>query len=265
MPEFQDVLYEAVDHVARITINRPDVLNAYTQRTLRELTDAVRAAHGDRDVGVLVITGAGTRAFSSGGDVNCENPESFTAGADAMDELNKQLYVAFRDCTKPIIARVHGYAIAGGNHLAYMCDFTVAGESAVFGQNGARVASPAEGWIVSHLCSVVGMKRAKEIWMLCRRYCAREALAMGLINSVVPDAELDAEVDRWCAELLAKSPTVLALLKRSFDDAVLPVREQQDRFKIRELLNPGFFESGEQQEGAAAFLQKREPDFSKFR
>jgi dihydroxynaphthoic acid synthetase len=265
MPEFEDVLYETGNQIARITIDRPDVLNAYSPRTLRELIAAVRRAHADRDVGVVVITGAGTRAFSAGGDVTFETTEAFTAGADAMDELNKQLYVTFRDCTKPIIARVQGYAIAGGNHLAYMCDFTVAGESAVFGQNGARVASPAEGWIVSHLCSVVGMKRAKEIWMLCRRYSAREALDWGLINSVVPDAELDAEVERWCAELLAKSPTVLALLKRSFDDAVLSIREQQDRFKIRELLNPDFFDSGEQQEGAAAFLEKREPDFSKFR
>jgi 1,4-dihydroxy-2-naphthoyl-CoA synthase len=149
--------------------------------------------------------------------------------------------------------------------MAYMCDLTIAGRSAVFGQNGAAVASPAEGWIVSHLCSVVGMKRAKEIWMLCRRYSADEALAMGLVNSVVDDDSLDAEVEQWCAELLSKSPTVLGLLKRSFDDAVLGIREQQDRFKIRELLNPDFFTSGEQEEGAAAFLEKRRPDFSSFR
>lgn len=262
---YEHVVYEVRGAVAWVTINRPEVLNAYAPQTLIELIDAFRAAHADRSVGVIVLTGAGSRAFSAGGDINHENTESFTNGADAMDELNKDLYRVFRECTKPIIARVNGYAIAGGNHMAYMCDFTIAAESAIFGQNGAAVASPAEGWIVSHLCSVVGMKRAKEIWMLCRRYPAREALAMGLINAVVPDAELDVEVDRWCADLLAKSPTVLALLKRSFDDVGQSLREQQDRFKIRELLNPDFFASGEQEEGASAFLEKRKPDFSKFR
>jgi 1,4-dihydroxy-2-naphthoyl-CoA synthase len=146
-----------------------------------------------------------------------------------------------------------------------MCDFTIAAEHAVFGQNGPRVAAPAEGWVVSHLSSIVGMKRAKEIWMLCRRYSAQQAYEFGLVNAVVPRDALDAEVRRWCDELLALSPTVLALVKRSFDDSWDGVRHSQDGFKLRQQLNPAFFQSGEQAEGRGAFLEKRMPDFGPWR
>jgi dihydroxynaphthoic acid synthetase len=263
--ELTDVLYEVRDEVAHLTINRPEVLNAFTPHTLTELIGLVDRAARDPAVGVLVLTGAGDRAFSAGGDVRIEDETTFTLQSDSFDEIAKDLYRSFRLCPKPIIARVNGYAIGGGHHMAYMCDFTIASDDSVFGQNGPRVASPAEGWIVSYLWSIVGMKRAKEIWMLCRRYSAKEALDFGLVNSVVPRDELDAEVSRWCEDILALSPTVLALVKRSFDDTWEDIRTRQDAFKIRQQLNPSFFESGEQREGQRAFLEKRRPDFSPWR
>jgi 2-ketocyclohexanecarboxyl-CoA hydrolase len=176
------------------------------------------------------------------------------------------LYAAMRESLKPTIARVNGYAIGGGHHMAYICDFTIAADHAIFGQNGPRVASAAQGWYVSYLVRVVGAKRAREIWMLCRRYSAQQALEWGLANAVVPLADLDAEVAKWCDEILALSPTVLKLLKKSFDDEYLPLREAQgiERDYIPEI-NPAFFTSGEQAEGARAFLEKRRPDFSAFR
>jgi len=262
---FDDILYEIDKGVARVTINRPDKLNAFTPHTIKELTRAFEAAGRDNQVGVIVLTGAGDRAFSAGGDVSVENEAVFSAGPESFDALVKDLYAAFRGCLKPVIARVNGYAIGGGHHMAYACDFTIASDNAVFGQNGPRVASPAEGWLVSHLWTVVGMKRAKEIWMLCRRYSAQQALDWGLANAVVPKAELDAEVQRWCDELLALSPTVLKLVKKSFDDSLAQIREQQDRFSILQQVNPGFFASGEQTEGASAFMEKRAPDFSPWR
>lgn len=262
---YDDILYVVTDSVARITINRPEKLNAFTPHTLKELTAAVLQAGDDDRVGVIVLTGAGERAFCAGGDVSVENAETFATGPESFDQLVKNLYAAFRSCLKPVIARVNGYAIGGGHHMAYVCDFTIASDNAVFGQNGPRVASPAEGWLVSHLWTVVGMKRAKEIWMLCRRYSAQQALEWGLANAVVSQDELDDEVGRWCEELLALSPTVLKLVKKSFDDSVAQVREQQDRFSILNQVNPGFFDSGEQTEGASAFMEKRKPDFTAWR
>ncbi|MFZ2965264.1 MAG: enoyl-CoA hydratase-related protein [Rhodoglobus sp.] len=263
--DYNDILYDISDSVATITINRPDRLNAFTPFTVVELTRAIRAAGDDPRVGVIVLTGAGNRAFSSGGDVSVENEETFTGGPDAFDNLMKELYRAFRECLKPVIARVNGYAIGGGHHMAYICDFTIASDKSIFGQNGPRVASPAEGWLVSHLWTVVGMKRAKEIWMLCRRYTAQQALDWGLINASVPEDQLDAEVRRWADEMLALSPTVLKLVKKSFDDSLAQTRFQQDSYQILPQVNPGFFASGEQTEGADAFMQKRTPDFSQWR
>lgn len=264
LDEQPDVLYSVTDRVATITINRPDKLNAFSRRTLAELIPCVEAASEDRNVGVVVLTGAGGRAFSAGGDVNEESGDTLV-GEASFDELIKRLYAAFRQCPKPIIARIDGYAIGGGHHMAYMCDLTIASSRSVFGQNGARVASPAEGWLVSYLWTVVGMKRAKEIWMMCRRYDAQQALAFGLVNSVVPEDELDAEVRRWCDELLALSPTVLTCLKRSFDNSFDGIRDRQEATSILGGFNPGFWESGEQEEGARAFLEKRRPNFEAWR
>lgn len=264
---FTEVQYEIKDSVAWVTIDRPHKLNAFTPQTITELIEAFSSAGSDSRVGVIVLTGAGDRAFSAGGDVSMENEQTMSLGAgpDAFDARVKELYRVFRECLKPIIARVDGYAIGGGHHMAYMCDFTIASDRSTFGQNGPRVGSPAEGWFVSYLWTVVGMKRAKEIWMLCRRYSAQQALEWGLVNAVVPAEELDAEVRRWSDEMLGLSPTVLKLLKKSFDDSLAPMREAQDRFRILNQINPGFWASGEQSEGASAFLQKRTPDFSPWR
>ena len=261
--EYEDVLYEARNGVARITINRPKSYNAFTSRTLAELTHAFGRVGRDNHVGVAVLTGAGEKAFCAGGDIHWEAQGSLT-GQQAENEV-KAVYAAMRESLKPVIARINGYAIGGGHHLAYVCDFSVAAEHAILGQNGPRVASPAQGWLVSYLVRVVGAKRAREIWMLCRRYSAQQALEWGLVNSVVPLDRLDEEVERWCNEILALSPTVLKVLKKSFDDEYAPLRERQDAKNFLTEVNPVFFESGEQAEGAEAFLEKRPPDFTKWR
>ena len=257
--EYKDILYESGDHVARITINRPRQYNAFTGDTLKELTLAFEDAGGDDEVGVVVLTGAGDKAFCAGGDVNWEKE----GGLERQVLEPYTLHLTVSRCAKPVIARVNGYAVGGGHHLAYFCDFTVAAEHAIFGQNGPRVGSPAGGPIVSYLARIVGHKRAREMWMLCRRYTAAQALDWGLVNAVVPMAELDAEVGRWCAELLALSPTCLRILKASFVDEFESILGQGDAVR-RLVVTPEFWKE-EQQEGAKAFLEKRKPDFSRFR
>lgn len=261
--EYTDILCEIGDGVARLTINRPEVYNAFRSTTLQELKHAYEQIRDDSRVGVVVLTGAGEKAFCAGGDVN-EEATGWLEGRGGEIEC-KNLYAAMRAVYKPTIARVNGYSIGGGNHLAYMCDFSVAADHAIFGQNGPRVGSPAQGWLVSYLVRVVGAKRARELWMLCRRYSAAEMLDWGLVNSVVPMAELDAEVDRWCADILSLSPTVIKVIKRTFDAEFEQLREYQDAHDYLEEINPTFFESGEQLEGATAFLEKRAPDFGRWR
>lgn len=256
---FEDIQYEKSGGVATITINRPKVLNAFTDQTLFEMIAAFNDAAEDREVGVVVLTGAGDRAFSAGGDVKWEKE----GGQKAYYVTQPDVHYAIRMCLKPVIAKVKGYAIGGGHHLAYFCDLTIAADNGVFGQNGARVGSPADTYLVSYLARIVGQKRAREMWYLCRRYSAEEALQMGLVNAVVPLAELDEEVDRWCEDLLDKSPTVLRVLKQSFeaegDLHRLPL------FHYQRLLAPDFLESPENREGQVAFLDKRDPDFRQFR
>lgn len=254
---YEDILYTIDKGVATIAINRPKRLNAFTGVTLGEISAALEAAAQDRSVGVVVLTGVGEKAFSAGGDVHWE------AGG-GLEGNDWHLGAQIVDHPKPIIARVSGYAIGGGNHLAYLCDLTIAADHSIFGQNGPRVGSPAGGYMVAHLAHVVGHKRAREIWMLCRRYSAHQALEWGMVNAVVPQAELDLEVRRWADEMLALSPIVLRLVKASFRDAMEPymannVSTMLKRFK------PDYFSTGEQQEGAQAFLEKRSPDFSKWR
>jgi dihydroxynaphthoic acid synthetase len=261
--ELDHVLYETGGGTARITINRPEVLNAFDGTTLDELGQAFDAAGADSDVGVIVLTGAGERSFSAGGDVRWEAAGGLDRHAGARSMM--RLYERMRAAQKPCIARVNGYAIGGGHHLAYFCDFTVAADHAVFGQNGPRVASPAQGWMVSYLVRVVGAKRAREIWMLCRRYSAQQAVDWGLANAAVPLAELDAEVQRWCDEILALSPSCIKVLKASFDDEYSALREAQGERDFLAEISPGFWEDGEQTEGATAFLEKRAPDFSRWR
>jgi 2-ketocyclohexanecarboxyl-CoA hydrolase len=254
---YTDILYSVADAVATITINRPKRLNAFTGHTLDELDSAFRQAMDAKDVGVIVLTGAGEKAFSSGGDMDWEIE-------GGLEGLNWKLGAQIADCPKPVIARVSGYCIGGGHHLAYLCDFTIAADHSMFGQNGPRVGSPAGGYMVSHLAAIVGHKRAREIWMLCRRYTAKQALEWGLINTVVPQADLDAEVAKWCKELLALSPTVLKTVKASFRIAMEPYMDHNVADVLRGI-SPNYFETGEQQEGARAFIEKRAPDFSPWR
>ena len=254
---YSDIRYEIDAGIATITIDRPKRLNAITGRTLQEIEAALLAAQHDPAVGVIVITGAGERAFSAGGDLEWE----VDGGLDNVDyQLGRRLV----DCPKPVIARVVGYAIGAGNHIAYFCDFTIASEDAVFGQNGPKVAAPPGGYTSSHLVAIVGHKRAREMEMLCRKYSARQALQWGLVNAVVPREQLDAAVAQWARELLAMSPTALAALKASFRQAMEPYLSLTLAQVIGQV-RPDFFSSGEQQEGVAAFLEKRPADFSRWR
>ncbi len=257
MADYQDILYTVKDHIATITINRPKSLNAFTGDTIAEMVDAVKKASADRDAGVLVITGVGERAFCVGGDVKWEAD----GGLEGLDFPLNQMIL---ECPKPVIARVNGYSIGGGNHLAYFCDLTIAAEHAIFGQNGPRVGSPASGYIVGYLANVVGHKRAREMWMVLRKYSAKEMLDWGLVNAVVPYPQLDAEVNKWAQEMLALSPTCLRLIKQTFRDNVDHLMDQTMK-KMITTHAPNYFETGEQQEGANAFLEKRAPDFSPWR
>ena len=256
-PEYTDILYAVEAAVCTITINRPDRLNAFNGHTVEELRDAIKRADADREVGVIVLTGAGGRSFSAGGDVEWEV-------AGGLKGYDWHLGADIVACSKPVIARVDGYAIGGGHHLAYFCDFTIASDKSIFGQNGPRVASPAGGYVVSHLASIIGHKRAREMWMLCRRYTAEQMLDWGLVNAVVPADQLDDEVRKWADELLALSPTSLKTVKSSFRDHMVPYMGKNVSDVVAEIA-PDFFESGEPDEGGRAFLEKRKPDFSAFR
>ena len=257
---FTDIIYEKKHHhslgggAARITINRPKKLNAFTDHTQDEMFHAIYDASHDPTIGVVVLTGAGDQAFCTGGDVEWEEKG-----------LREQFYWRYapdqlaRICRKPIIAAVKGWCIGGGNHLAYFCDFTIAADNAKFGQNGPRVASPADGYIVAYLTRVVGAKKAREMWMLCRRYTASEALAMGLINAVVPLDKLDEEVDKWCEELLALSPGCIEILKASFDMEIDYMAGSYGQLSRQ--MYPDWFSSPEAEEGPKAFMEKRKPNF----
>ena len=262
--DFTDIIYEKKYHqellggVARITINRPHKMNAFTAHTMDEMFHAFYDASHDKMIGVIVLTGAGERAFCTGGDIEWEEKG-----------LREQFYWRLsanhlvRMSRKPVLAAVKGYAIGGGNHLAYFCDFTIAAENAIFGQNGPRVASPADGFIVAYLTRVVGAKKAREMWMLCRRYNAQQALEMGLVNAVVPLDKLDEEVDRWCEEILSLSPGCIEILKASFDQDISYMEGSYTQ--ISRYLYPDWFDMPECHEGPKAFLEKRKPNFWKIR
>ncbi|WP_157157374.1 enoyl-CoA hydratase-related protein [Diaminobutyricimonas sp. LJ205] len=261
--DFDHLIYEKKDRVeggkvARVTFNRPERLNSFTDHTVDEMVEAFDDASNDPLVGVVILTGAGDRAFSAGGDIKWEGVR--TRAQFFMDEpLNRII----RFCRKPVIAVVKGYAIGGGNHLAYTCDFTIAAENAVFGQNGPVVASPADSYFVRYASSVVGPKKAREMWMLCRKYDAAQALEMGLVNTVVPLNEVDAEADRWAEEILTKNPTCIEILKATFDSEVDEMSGSIRRFV--QMMAPQFPLGPEVQEAQTAFWEKREPDFWKFR
>ena len=261
-PEFEDLLYQVRRNVATITINRPKTLNSLTGATMRELVEALDAAGRDAKVGVIVLTGAGDRAFSSGGDVNWEKQGGLARRH--VETSPRAVHEAIRHAGKPVIAAVKGYAIGMGNHLAYYCDLTIAADNAIFGQNGPRVGSPAEGYPVALLQRVVGTKKAREMWMLCRRYSAEDALEMGLVNVVVPLAKFDAEVRKWCGEILALSPTCLKILKTSFEADIDYLRDTSPHH-FQRTIAPDYHDTEEAREGPDAFLAKRPPDFNRFR
>lgn len=258
--DYTDILYAEAGGIARIAINRPEVMNAFRAATCEQLIDAFHRAGWNREIGVIVLTGAGDRAFCTGGDQSAhgEGESSGYGGRGTIGLPVEALHDAIRDVPQPVIARVQGYAIGGGNVLATLCDLTIAGESARFGQVGPKMGSVDPGFGTAYLARAVGEKRAREMWYLCLRYTAEEAYAMGLVNAVVPDAELDAEVDRWCAELLKRSPTALAIAKRSFN---------ADSDSIRGIGRMGmqalalYYGTDEAREGGRAFREKREPAF----
>ncbi len=256
MAEYKDLLFEASDGVARITINRPEKYNAFTPQTCEELIDAFKRAGWDKSVAVIVLTGAGDRAFCTGADQSAH--EGSYGGRGTLGLPIDEVQSLIRDVPKPVIARVQGFAIGGGNVLATLCDFTIASEKAVFGQVGPKVGSVDPGFGTAYLARIVGEKRAREIWYLCRRYSAKEAYDMGLVNAVVPADKLDEEVDKWCAEIKERSPTALAIAKRSFN---------VDTEQLRAVSSLGFeavalfYDTEESKEGGRAFREKRAPRF----
>jgi len=257
--QYEDIEFSITDGAARIAINRPKVMNAFRGRTCEELIHAFNAAGWDKAVGVIVLTGTGDRAFCTGGDQSAHDGKYDGRGMIGLPV--EELQSVIREVPKPVIARVQGYAIGGGNVLATVCDLTIASEKAVFGQVGPKVGSVDPGFGTAYLARIVGEKKAREIWYLCRRYSAAEALAMGLVNAVVPHDELDAEVARWCAEIMARSPTAIAIAKRSFN---------ADSDNIRGIGGMGmqalsmYYATEESQEGVRAFNEKRAPDFRKY-
>lgn len=257
---YQDILFEAKDGVATISINRPEVFNAFRAETCDEIIDAFKRVAWDGSVGVIVLTGAGEKAFCTGGDQSAHKGQYQGRGTIGLPL--EELQAVIRDVPKPVIARVQGYAIGGGNVLALLCDLTIASESAVFGQVGPKVGSVDPGFGTAYMARVIGEKRAREVWFLCRQYSGTEAVRMGLANVVVPDSQLDAEVQRWCQEILEKSPTALAIAKCSFN---------ADTAHITGLSSMGlhavklFYGTEESQEGVQAFKEKRTPEFNQHR
>lgn len=260
--DYEDIIYQKSDDgIARVTINRPHVRNAFRPRTVTEMIDAFVDAREDLDVGVVILTGAGDDAFCSGGDQKVRGEAGYV-GEDRVPRLNVlDLQHLIRYIPKPVIAAVAGYAIGGGHVLHLVCDLTIAASNARFGQTGPRVGSFDAGYGAGLLARTVGQKKAKEIWFLCRQYGAEEALAMGLVNTVVPVEELQDEAERWAREILALSPTALRFLKASFNadtDGLAGLQQLAgDATRV-------FYMTEEGQEGKTAFLEKRRPDFSKY-
>jgi len=262
MEDLTDVLYEVEDGLATITINRSDRMNAFRARTVDELIACLKRAWADREVGVVCLTGAGERAFCTGGDQK-QRAETGDYGPSESGLFEVEyLHRLVREIPKPVIAAVNGYAIGGGHVLHVLCDLTIAADSAVFGQTGPRVGSFDAGFGTSYLARIVGEKRAREIWFLCRRYDAATAERWGLVNAVVPAGELHAEVRRWADEILALSPTALRFVKASFN------AETEHLAGVGQLAFTGlgvFVGSDEAQEGVRAFTEKRPPDFAPYR
>jgi naphthoate synthase len=273
--EYTDIRYEIAGGedvgIAKITINRPEVRNAFRPETVIELSDAFERAREDPTVGVIILTGEGDKAFCSGGDQRVRTAHGgYASGADPADAGHQSsvgrfhvtdLHIQIRRLPKPVVCMVAGYSVGGGNVLQVVCDLTIAADNAIFGQTGPKVGSFDGGFGASVLSRLVGPKKAKEIWFLCRQYSAEQALDMGMINAVVPLTELEAETVRWCKEMLALSPFSLRMLKASFN------ADEDGLAGIQQLAHDAnllFYMSEEAAEGRQAYLEKRPPDFSQF-
>lgn len=259
--EFTDLKYHKAEGIAKITINRPEVRNAFRPLTVQEMIRALDDARDDNRIGVVILTGEGRDAFCSGGDQRVRGEAGYKdeQGVHRLNVLDFQRQM--RTCPKPIIAMVAGYAIGGGHVLHVMCDLTIAADNAVFGQTGPRVGSFDGGYGASYLARIVGQKKAREIWYLCRQYTARQALDMGLVNCVVPYERLEEETVQWCREILTNSPIAIRCLKAGFN------ADCDGQAGLQELAGNAtmlFYMTEEGQEGRNAFLEKRKPDFSKF-
>jgi dihydroxynaphthoic acid synthetase len=254
--------YFQMGGVSRITLanTNPKGLNFISPRGMNEMCACLRDARNDNSIGVVILTGAGDKSFCAGGDLRQEGEERKPNTFSQMTDVHLQLRLVL----KPVIAVVKGYAIGAGNHYAYHCDLTIAADNAVFGQVGPRVGSAASGTDVTYLARLIGQKRAREVWMLCRRYTAQEALQMGMINAVYPLDKVDEEVEKWCVELLEKNPTCLKVVKASFDTEI----EMMPYHTIEHfptLINPTYQGGPEMREAMQAFMEKRSPDWGKLR
>jgi len=258
---FDDIYYHKAEGIAKITINRPQVRNAFRPQTVNEMMQALSDARYDPDIGVIILTGEGDLAFCSGGDQRVRGDAGYKddAGAHHLNVLDFQRQI--RTCPKPVIAMVAGYAVGGGHVLHMMCDLTIAADNAQFGQTGPKVGSFDGGWGASYMARIVGQKKAREIWFLCRMYDAQEAVDMGLVNTVVALADLEKETVKWCREILQNSPMALRCLKAALN------ADCDGQAGLQELAGNAtmlFYMSEEGQEGRNAFNEKRKPDFSQY-
>lgn len=258
---FEEIEYHKSGGVAKITINRPHVRNAFTPLTVKEMQVAFEDAREDSEIGVIILTGKGKEAFCSGGDQKVRGDSGYkdVGGVPRLNVLDLQRQI--RSLPKPVIAMVAGYAIGGGHVLHVVCDLSIAADNAIFGQTGPKVGSFDGGFGASYLASIVGQKKAREIWYLCKQYNASEALEMGLVNKVVPYEDLESETLSWCNQILEHSPLALRCLKSAFN------ADTDGQAGIQELAGNAtllFYMSEEAQEGKKAFVEKRKPDFSKF-
>lgn len=259
--EFKEIKFDFFEGIGKITINRPRYRNAFTPLTVAEMMEAMDMARYDNNIGVVVLTGEGDKAFCSGGDQNVKGTGGYV-GEDGVPRLNVlDLQKKIRSLPKPVVAMVNGYAIGGGHVLHVVCDLSIASENAIFGQTGPKVGSFDAGFGSSFLARIVGQKKAREIWFLCRQYSAQEALDMGLVNKVVPFDELEAEVVQWCREMQALSPIALRMIKVGMN------AELDGQAGIQELAGNAtllYYLTEEAQEGKKAFLEKRKPNFQQY-
>lgn len=259
--EYKDIFYHKAEGIAKITINRPEVRNAFRPRTVSEMGQAFADARDDEHIGVVILTGQGEKAFCSGGDQKIRGDAGYVdeEGVQRLNVLDFQRQI--RTLPKPVIAMVAGYAIGGGHILHLICDLTIAADNAIFGQTGPKVGSFDGGYGASYMARIIGQKKAREIWFLCRQYDAQQALDMGLVNHVVPYEKLEEETIKWCREILANSPMALRCLKSALN------ADCDGQAGLQELAGNAtmlFYMTEEGQEGKNAFIEKRKPDFSKF-